>query len=180
MQFAHFYEYLACSSDQSELFNYSLVRIVLCPLLDLCCADPFIIISPHRMHSTTMWSVATDVDLWSLCVCVCLSVCLSVCLDVGRDSEPCKHDWADRDAVRDVGSWKSKERCIRCAPGILVPMKSGTWREPRPTDMVFTLYSRLQPVEYEHSRLYNQLDELCKWTQPSGAWAVQPWRLWRH
>jgi len=32
---------------------------------------------------------------------------------------------------------------IRCAPGILVPVKSGTWREPRPTDMVFTLYSRL-------------------------------------
>ena len=78
MQFAHFYEYLVCSSDQSELFNYSLVRLVLCPLLDLCCADPFIIISPHRMHSTTMWSVATDVDLWSLCVCVC--VCLSVCV----------------------------------------------------------------------------------------------------
>jgi len=33
---------------------------------------------------------------------------------------------------------------------------------------------------YEHSRLYNRLGELCKWAQPSGAWAVQPGRLWRH
>jgi len=24
------------------------------------------------------------------------------------------------------------------------------------------------------SRLYNRLGELCKWAQPSGAWAVQP------
>ena len=30
------------------------------------------------------------------------------------------------------------------------------------------------------SRLYNQLAELCKWAQPSGAWAVQPERLGRH
>ena len=33
---------------------------------------------------------------------------------------------------------------------------------------------------YEHSLLYNRLGELCKWAQPSGAWAVQPGRLWRH
>ena len=41
---------------------------------------------------------------------------------------------------------------------------------------VFTLYNWL----YEHSQLYNQLDELCKWAQPSGAWAVQPGCYWRH
>jgi len=48
-------------------------------------------------------------------------------------------------------------------------------------DTVFTLYSRLYTNRlYEHSRLYNRLGELCKWAQPSGAWAVQPGRLRRH
>ena len=28
--------------------------------------------------------------------------------------------------------------------------------------------------------LYSQLGGLCKWAQPSGTWAVQPGRLWRH
>ena len=32
----------------------------------------------------------------------------------------------------------------------------------------------------EHNRLYNRLGELCKWPQPSGAWAGQPGRFWRH
>ena len=32
---------------------------------------------------------------------------------------------------------------------------------------------------YEHTRLYNLLGELCKWAQPSGAWAVQPGRLYK-
>ena len=31
-----------------------------------------------------------------------------------------------------------------------------------------------------YSRLYNRLGKLCKWAQPSGAWAGQPRRLWRH
>ena len=35
---------------------------------------------------------------------------------------------------------------------------------------MFTLYNRL----------HNRWDELCKWAEPSGAWAVQPGRLWRH
>jgi len=39
----------------------------------------------------------------------------------------------------------------------------------RRSDITFTL----------NSRLYNRLGKLCKWAQPSGAWAVQPGRLWR-
>jgi len=43
------------------------------------------------------------------------------------------------------------------------------------TDMVFTLCSLL--YNRLHNRLYYRLGELCKWAQPSGAWAVQPGRM---
>ena len=55
------------------------------------------------------------------------------------------------------------EQSVQTQPG------QGRWLLPV-SDTVFTLYSRL----------YNRLCELCKWAQPSGAWAVQPGRLWRH
>jgi len=48
------------------------------------------------------------------------------------------------------------------------------------TNAVSTLYSRLYNRLYEHGHVYSRLGELCKWVQPSGAWAVQPGRLWRH
>jgi len=52
--------------------------------------------------------------------------------------------------------------------------------EQSQSDTAFTHCSRSYNRLYEHSRLYNRLGELCKWAQPSGAWAVQPGRLWRH
>ena len=38
---------------------------------------------------------------------------------------------------------------------------------------VFTLYSQFYNRLYGHSRLNNRLGELCKWAQPSGAWAAR-------
>jgi len=112
-----------------------------------------------------MWSVVTDLVVWSTSQSVCLSVCCS--------REPCKNGWTDRDAVWIVGSDWPKESWVRW--GSKSPWKGQFWGKGAP----IVKYRDFLPwaVQKRLNWLNSSLDCGLRWAKGStSSIVVARWR----